>query len=766
MRVPVSLLRQLAPVRDGGGPIPVETLATVMNARVSEVEKVHRFPAPAALAGFRIARTEGGGLVVVDAQDRPATEAALGIGADASNPVTLGPDVDPSADLHEALGLDDVVLEFDLEPNRPDLFSLVGMARDAAAIWGSGLHLPGTADRTWPRAAGVSVVVHATDKVPRYVAVEVEGVQVGPSPQWLQNAVRKLGMRPINNVVDATNLVMMELGEPMHTFDRRRIATGVIGLRMARDGERMTTLDGVERTLTSECLLVVDGDPGQGDGGVPVALAGIMGSAGSGIEADTTAVLIEAASFDMAAVRRASRRLSLRTEASLRFEKGLPQAGVGPAVARLVGLLEKVCGPQVRVVGRAEHWPVAPPERVVMLDPERLRSRLAMELDDDRIDQLLGMSGCRVERRRAGGATGALWRVVLPDHRPDLAIHEDLEEEVGRLHGYDHVHATLPRAQLRPVRQHPWFHGASRVRDLLLAWGLDEVYLSAWVSDEELARFQLPAPGPDAPLVELANPLNVELRYFRPSVLPALLAAVRENRKLGETFGLFEVGRVYLRGPDGAVVETPSLAGAVLDPASQERGGAFYRVRDALQDLGRRLGVPLSLRVGLDAGLPPWAGAALLHPGRAATLVTGEGALVGVFGELSPAAVRAADLREAPAVFAVDLSALYARLDAHHPRFQPPPRFPSVEAHLNVVAPLRTPADELLGRLFAPDLVSRAVRDVWTGKGVPEGHRRLTLELQFNHPDRSLTHAEVMERVALVAETLRGDPRLSVELPA
>jgi len=404
MRVPVSLLRQLANVRDEQGPIAVETLATVMNARVSEVEHIHRLPSRKDLAGFAIAARPDGSLQIVDAQGKPTTEARLGIGEDSTQPVTLGPDVSPDAELFEVLGLDDQVIEFDLEPNRPDLFSLVGMARDAAAIWQAPLHLPGGTQRGWPHRSGVRIAVQATDKVPRYVAVEIEGVAVGPSPQWLQNAVRKLGMRPINNVVDATNLVMMELGEPMHTFDRRQIASGVIGLRMARPGEKIVTLDEVERTLTDECLLVVDGDPDLGQGGIPVALAGIMGSHGSGVTEQTTGLLIEAACFDMAAVRRASRRLALRTEASLRFEKGLPESGVGPAVARLVSLLEQVGGPTLRVVGYAEHWPAPADPRTLLLDPSRLRARLAMDLSDDRIDQVLGMAGCRVERRRTGGA--------------------------------------------------------------------------------------------------------------------------------------------------------------------------------------------------------------------------------------------------------------------------------------------------------------------------------------------------------------------------
>lgn len=761
MRVPVSMLRRMAPVQLAEGPVPVALLAEVMNARVSEVEHVHRFPTRAALAGVHTRRGPDGLLVVVHPDGRDATEASLGIGADSSLPLTLAPEILPDADLHLVLGLDDAVLEFDLEPNRPDLFSLLGMARDAAAIWDSQLLPPPATPRPWPDSE-LRVAVQATEKVPRYTAVELVGLKVGPSPQWLQNAVRKLGMRPINNVVDATNLVMMELGEPMHTFDRARIGSGVIGLRMAHPGERMKTLDGVERLLTEECLLVVDGDPDLAEGGVPVALAGIMGSEGSGIRPDTTEVLIEAACFDMATVRRASRRLSLRTEASLRFEKGLPQGGVGPAMERLVSLLEEVCGPDVRVKGRVEHWPAPPPPRTLRVDPDRVRRRMAMEISDERIHRILASSGCTVDRRIRDGALG--WTVFLPEHRPDLTIAEDLDEEVGRLHGYEHVDARLPLAQLRPVRPNPWFVGASRAREALLAWGLDEVALSAWLSDAELSTYGLPAPGEGSPLVELSNPLNVELRYFRPTALPAVIEAVRENRKQLGSFGLFEIGRVYSREASGAIVERPSLCGAVLDPASQAQGGAFYRVRDALLDLGRQLGLALRVEPELAEPEAIWATAWLLHPGRRAALVDDRGRQVGVLGELHPATARAADLREAPAVFAVDLGLLQERLDSQRRRFQPPPRFPGVQAHLNVLAPARLTARELLGQVRAPDLVHKDVRDVWAGKGVPPGQRRLTLELEFLLPDRSLTHVEVLERLQIVAVGLRTDPRLAVEL--
>jgi phenylalanyl-tRNA synthetase beta chain len=478
------MLNRMAPTT-----VPLDELAWVMNARVSEVEKVHGFPSREDLAEYSIGAGPAG-LQILRPDGSPATEADLGIGEDGTQPVLLGPDVQAGADVFDTLELDDHILEFDLEPNRPDLYSLSGMARDSSAIWGGKLTLPELHTAAFTPLEGISIQVEATDKVPRYAALEVHGIQVGPSPQWLQNAVRKLGMRPINNVVDATNLAMMELGEPMHTFDRREIQSGIIGLRMARQGEKITTLDGVERTLTDECLLVTDGDK-------PVALAGIMGTAGSGVRADTTDLVIEAASFDMASVRRASRRLSLRSEASLRFEKGLPDTNVGPAMRRLAQLLLQVGGPKITIGGFAEHWPSPAGDRTVQMTPATIRTRLAMDVSDTRQAEILTVAGCTVD------TSSTPWAVTLPAHRPDLRIPEDLVEEVGRIHGYEHVDAQLPTAQMAPVPHNPLFWRGSQVRRCLAAHGLDEVYLSTWIGDDDVATYAIPTDD----LITLKNPL-------------------------------------------------------------------------------------------------------------------------------------------------------------------------------------------------------------------------------------------------------------------
>jgi phenylalanyl-tRNA synthetase beta chain len=752
MRVPVSLLRTFVPL-----PADLDTLVHVMNARVSEVEHVIRFPARVAFAGVSVVEAvrpvqaqgehtrwemvgpagathvvvgdrfgiEAGGRyaavlagaalpdgTAIDA--RPVagmesdgalvSEAMLGVGKDAARPLRFAPDTAVGADAWAALELDDVVLEFDLEPNRPDLFSLLGMARDAGAIWSHPVTLPTALDLAALPVATAPALDLRTPRARAYLAVAMTGVKVGPSPQWLQNTVRKLGMRPINNVVDAANLAMFEVGQPLHTFDAARLDGGAIVLRMAESGEKITTLDAVERTLTDECLLVCDGER-------PVAIAGVMGDATSEVHAGTTDVLIESAAFDMAAVRRASRRLSLRTEASLRFEKGLPYWGVHRGAARLAQLLTEVAG--ATAVARTEAGAAPAPAAAIRVDRARIRARLGMDVPDTEIDRILLASGATLE---AGLATP-------PEYRPDLRIFEDLVEEVGRVFGYEHVRAEAPRVELSNPRANPNFVVGRRARRILTAAGWDEVYLPVWIGDAEVERFGYDAPG----LVKLINPLAENLVYFRPSALPALVEAAVQNRKELGRFGVFEIGKTWRRDASGAIVERAHLAGIVM-------GESILAVRDVIAAFGAASGASVDLGRGGDTNL---------HPGRSLTL--GDWASV---GELHPRLVRAVGLREAPVAFAVDLQALFGVVPAPV-RFVAPPRFPSVEYDLNVTVPARTEAATVLAAVPThPHLHSRAVVDIYP---LPDG-ARLTLRFVYNAGDRSLTQ----EEGATAMEAVRG----------
>ncbi len=791
MRVPISQLRRLVDIPDH---VTVEELKQRMNSRISEVERLIRFPSRERFAGVRVARlgrvveqtqdyarwtatvgesslhlvvgvkhsvSSGGLYACVLAGDtapdgsvaeaRPVdglasdglllSEASAGVGSDAGHPLSFAPEVDLSAQPFDLLELDDVVLEFDLEPNRSDLYNLLGMARDVAAIYGTGLKPLAMASTDWPELPTSELKIELrSEHCKRYAALEVSGVRVGPSPQWLQNAVRKLGMRPINNVVDAANLAMLELGQPMHTFDRRHLTTGVIGLRMAAPGETITTLDGVQRQLTDECLLVVDGD-------LPIALAGVMGDQHSEIRADTSDVLIESAAFDMFTVRRCSRRLALRTESSLRFEKGLPQSAALLGVARLAWLLAEVGGPELKLGRFQDAWPSPPPARSVAFDPSEARARLGMDVPDALIRQRFAALGLQVSEAEVG------WIVGVPDFRPDLQIQQDLNEEVGRIHGYEHVIATLPVAPLAPPRDNPVFSRGFAIRRALTGLGFDEVYLGQWIGQEQVEAYSI---RPEI-LLELKNPLVEHYRYFRPTSLPDLVEAVRLNRKKLDEVRLFEVAKLYGR-IDGAMVERHHLSGAVAR-AGKDAGERFYAARDAAMTALAALGLDAEVRVG-KARL--WALPHCFHPGRQA-LIRVAGVDRGFVGELHPHMVSSLDLAEPFAAFFIDLEGLLG-IEPALRRFTPPPRFPSIEIHVNVLAGSRHLASTLLEQVASVGLyhlVRHGVRDVYTGQGVPEGHKRVTLELEFNHSERSLTQDEVLTQVRRLPDALDG---VSVEL--
>ena len=775
MRVPLSLLSKMVSLPKDGDGFAVDELAEKMNGRVSEIEHIHRFPSRQAFAGVQVVRlismveetqdyqrwaaSAGGKNIhmvvgrkygvqagqafagVLDGDTLPdgtpvsarevgglasdgllLSEVSAGVGADAGNPLGFGPDVQDGANAWDTLGLDDVVLEFDLEPNRSDLFSLVGMARDVSAIYGTPLCHPTLADISEWGSSELKIDLQ-TDACTRYAAVELSGVGAGPSPQWLQNAVRKLGMRPINQIVDAANLAMFELGQPMHTFDRAHISSGSIGLRMARPDEKITTLDGVERTLTDECLLVTDGE-------TPVALAGIMGDAHSEIGADSKSIVIESAHFDMFTVRRASRRLALRTEASVRFEKGLAPSRVLPGMQRLVQILKEL-GEEVQVNGWVDAWPSPPAQHLITFDASEARARLGMDVPNDTIQARFAALGHKVQVD-----SPTQWQVAVAPWRPDLLIQADLNEEVGRIHGYEHVVSELPSAALQPPVANPVFSKGFAARDTLNGLGFDEVYLGVWVGQEQLERFSL---RPET-LIRLTNPLHSHLEYFRPSALPDLVSAVRENRKSLASFKLFELAKVYGK-INGQAEDRNHLSGVVAGAGNDDSGDRFFQARDAALDVLVGLGLAPEIRVG-DA--PAWALSHCFHPGRQA-LISLQGKVVGFVGELHPGLVTSLGLSEPFSSFHIDFESVMA-MTGERVSFTPPPRFPGMKVHVNVLAPARMLAKDLLQALDGAALerqVGRSVLDVYAGKGVPEGQKRVTVELEFNHPERSLRSEEV-----------------------
>ena len=650
------------------------------------------------------------------------------------------------------LGLDDRVLELAITANRPDGLSMRGVAREVAALSGGSTCFPDPAAPI--EAEPLSLDRDTLERIEAgglFSITAVTDLQVAPSPAWLQQRLEKAGVRPINNVVDITNLVMLETGQPLHAFDQSALSDGGaaapdphrFGLRNGRDGDRLRTLDGEERELGEDHLVVTYGDR-------PIALAGLIGGDAESVSATTGSIWLEAAVFPPQAVRLSSRRTGLRTEASSRFEKGLPREATVAAADRAVELLRTLAGG--RVTGRWLHQRAVEPPASVPLRREHLHRLLGpllvegepRDLADDRIEATLEALGCRLSPSPEG------WLVDVPPSRAmDLQREVDLIEEVARLVGYDHFDSRLPdpiaTGGLDPSQQ------AERVlREALRAAGLQETCSLSLVAEGE---GRLP----------LANPLLSDYGHLRDDLHGELLQAARRNLQASQPgFWAFEIGHVFPGGPvvDGPPAEQLLLAGVIAGERQAERWTSsgkprlpdYYAARGVLQAALEALALPVEDR--------PLSDLELLHPGRAAQLML-EGRPCGWFGQLHPGEADAQDLPTETYLFQLDLTAVLTaatRRNRWRPLFRPYPTVPASERDLAVVVPGATTAASLMASIRKagkPLLEEVRLVDRYEGSQVEEGCCSQAFRLRYRDPERTLTDGDVEavhQRVRLALE--------------
>ena len=652
------------------------------------------------------------------------------------------------ADVVELLELNDTVLELELTPNRADCLSMLGVAYEAAALTGRSVRLPEPELREEGDdiAGAVTVSVPDPDLCPHYAARHIRGARIGPSPQWLQNRLMAAGIRPINNVVDVTNFVMLEYGQPLHAFDAAKVAEGRIEARRARPGERIVTLDGQERELAPDMLVIADAEG-------PIAVAGVMGGANSEVTEDTVDIILESARFDAASVRITSRRLGLRTEASQRFEKGTDPWRVRAALDRAADLIARLAGGRVSK-GVAEDLADSPEPRVVELSLERINRVLGTSLDALEVGTIWSRLGFEHEP-----LPGPAWRVKVPTRRLDIALDVDLIEEVGRLHGYDKIPATpiegpsttgtLTKAQA--IRR--------EIRRVMTGAGLHEAVSYALTSPDRAALFPDLADGVRP--IRVAMPMSEERSTLRTSLIPSLMEAAANNRARHiRDIALFEIGRVF-HTEEAVLTRLPeekqrlALLLAGLRRSAEWHGSAepydFYDAKGLLETLFARLG--LSGRVSYRAASP-----AGFHPGRTAAieLSTEQGlAVIGYVGQLHPDLQREWDFADT-FVAEVELSPLYEAADASV-TYHPLPRFPAVERDLAVVVDSGVTAAELTASATEAGgkwLESVRVFDVYAGERLGAGKKSVALSLVFRHPDRTLTDEEASGAQARVLAAL------------
>jgi phenylalanyl-tRNA synthetase beta chain len=671
----------------------------------------------------------------------------LGLSEESSGLLILSPDAKPGAPIAEALGLDDVVLEVNVTPNRPDALSHLGVAREVGVVTGAALKAPQPKppESGTPASERVKVRVDAPERCPRYVARVVENVTIQPSPQWMQDRLKACGVRAINNVVDVTNYVNLEYGQPLHAFDLDKLGGQEIVVRTAAKGEKLTTLDGKERTLDVDDLVIADGKQAQ-------ALAGVMGGGDSEVTPGTKRLVLESANFQGSGVRRTAKRHVLHTEASHRFERGADLDAVVPAIDRAAQLIAELSGGTV-APGRVDVYPAPKPPRRVTLRFTRVEKVLGVAVAEPEVRRILAALGFKAVEEGTGQVT-----YEVPRARVDVEREEDLLEEVARVFGYDNIPAKLPRglAELAPEPAHA--EAERRMRHALAGAGLDEVVNYSFVAPKSLEVV-----GVKEQPVALLNPLSAEQSVMRTSLLPGLLENLsRSVRHQVESVTIYETGRAYFRDPQGGQGQRPAtrevhrVGGLVW---GLRGGGRSWTQKDARADFydakGAVEGVLGALRVEGVTFLP--AEYPAYHPRACAQVKTADGTVLGHIGELHPRVVKALGLPEGVFAFELDTEPLYAAAKLV-PAYQPLPRFPAVLRDLAVVVPVELANDEVrrvILEVGRPLVEEAQVFDVYTGKPIPEGQKNLAYALRYRSAERTLTDVEVSEAHQRIVEQVK-----------
>ncbi len=634
------------------------------------------------------------------------SERELELGGDHTGILVLDDGPEPGTPLGDVLPLSEEVLELELTPNRPDLLSVYGIAREVAAIFGSELRpVPGSD----PEPAGeeaVDIRVEDLERCPRYIGRAFRDLRIAPSPPWLKARLTAAGMRPISNVVDATNYVMHALGSPLHAFDRTRLAEGRIVVRRAKANEEIKTLDGNLRVLTADDLVIADADR-------PVAIAGIMGGADSEVTDETTEVLLEAANFEPVGIQKTSERLGLRSEASNRWEKGMDPYVAEDAARLCTQLFAELAG--ARWVGESDVHDELPKPPVVALRPLRTSQLLGVEVAEDEQRRILASLQFEVADD---------WDVTVPSWRARDVIREvDLIEEVGRMKLAE-VPFTLPRRQAMFGRLSPEQRNRRLVEEILVGLGFDEIYTPSLVAED-----------PDPNALTIPQPQSQDLAVLRTTLLPSLIRVAQHNLDVGnEGLALFEIARVYL--PGGKLPDEELHVGAVTEGGFAVAKGAVERVLEALGAEGRF----------------ERAQHALMHPGKAAESGFGR------VGELRPDA-----LEGTWGAFELRLSALETQEGW---TYEDVITFPPVKQDLAFAVPEETPAGELVAaaREAVPELREMTPFDVYRGDQVGQGRKSIAFRVEFRSPERTLTDVEAAGLRERIVETLRE--RFGAELRA
>jgi phenylalanyl-tRNA synthetase beta chain len=655
------------------------------------------------------------------------------------------------ADIKPVMQLADEVVDFEVLSNRPDCNSIIGLAREAAATYDIPFSIPPITlnERAGGSAADyVSVKIENALACPRYIARIVKNVKIGPSPLWLRHRLTMSGLRPINNIVDITNYVMLEYGNPLHAFDIDNIAErdGLhkIIIRNARDGERFTTLDGAEHTLDESMLVIADSEKA-------VAIAGVMGGENSKVTGNANAILFESANFNGPSIRRTSRKLGMRTDASAKFEKNIDPNLAEAAVNRAMQLVELLgCGEVVP--GMAEAYPSPRMPRTVKYNPERVNALIGINLSDDTIESLLN----RVQIKAVNG------EAQIPSYRPDITCDADIAEEAARLYGYDNVPARYTQTLESPGIKTPKQLREDRLRDTMLALGYSEAMTFPFEGPAALDKLLIPQDDPLRETVKILNPLSEEYGLMRNQTLNSLLEAMALNSKRAESARLFESAFVY-RAKALPLTELPEERGVLTYMAYDGVGFDYFDIKGDTEALLAAMGIPgLSFAAATD--LP------FMHPGRAAYVSVAatrrtQAVPLGYVGEIHPRVRANYEIGSRVYAAVIDLKALHKAAKGYKPVFAPIAKYPAVNRDIALIVKAEVTAAEIeaaIAERGGPLLAEVKFFDVYQGAQTGEGYKSMAYSLRFRSPDRSLSDEDIQKPMRIILSHLHT--KLGAEL--
>ncbi|HOF06033.1 MAG TPA: phenylalanine--tRNA ligase subunit beta [Syntrophales bacterium] len=684
------------------------------------------------------------------------SEEELGIGEDNTGIMILPPEAPLGMDLKAALGLLDTVFDIGITPNRSDCLSIIGIAREVAAITGKPLRRPEIVIRENDEdiKSITSVIIDDPDLCPRYTARIIKNVTIKPSPAWMRERLEAVGLRAINNIVDITNFVMMEMGQPLHAFDFRFLEEGRIVVRRSREGEHFISLDEKDRLLRADTLMICDGRK-------PVAIAGIMGGLNSEVKDDTGTILLESAYFHPASIRRSSRWLGMATDAAFRFERGIDPEGVVRALNRAAQLMAELGGGEI-CRGYIDQYP----RQIATVKDIPLRVK--------RVNETLGtaipaaeMAGILERLEMTVAAAGDNCLVTPPTCRVDIAREIDLIEEIARIYGFDRIPVTMPATGAMPGSENSGRRREESIRAAMTGMGYTEVINYSFINPEMAEEFALPAGDPLRSFVKISNPLTEEQAVMRTNLVYGLLDVMNRNARAAcPDLKIFEIGRVFFARGEGELPEEKACVGGLItgsryDSSWHHQGvtADFYDLKGVLESLFDLLKIP-------DAKFVATTHWPFLHPGRSCRVVIGE-KTAGFLGEIHPRVRERRDLRNRAVVFELELDTLTPP-PAGVRTFREISKFPASSRDVAFLVPAAMEGEKLCRTAYEQHevlLESVSIFDVYAGKNLPEGMKSVGLRFSYRSGERTLREEEINSahsRVvkAMISETgatIRGE---------